>query len=135
MLQITKSATAASLVALDPLQPVLLDQIISAMPACTGFVWQGLGSREATGAASVRRLQELRPRQAEPVPAGSKAETVSTSGSTPGTAYLRAGVKLLRKSSRERGGRVCEKPPCRHHGDEAEKSCVRLSLGRREGSG
>jgi len=57
---------------------------------CTGFMWQGFGSRGTTGATSVRSCQKLPLCPMEPVPAGSKtdlplpkAKPISDSGSAP----------------------------------------------------
>jgi len=69
-------------------------------PICYGFVWQGFGSRGATGVTSVRRCEKLPPGLIEPVPAGSKMDLllsktkpISDGGSTSGITYLRSGRK------------------------------------------
>ena len=61
------------------------------MGSFIGFAWQGFGSREATGVASVRRCQKLPLCPIEPMPAGSKmdpplakAEPISNDGSASG---------------------------------------------------
>jgi len=61
-----------------------------------GFVWQGSGSKGATGVASVRSCQKLPQCSMEPVPAGSKtdlllvkAEPISDGGSASVITYLR----------------------------------------------
>jgi len=65
---------------------------------CVGFVWQGFGSREAAGLASVRSCWKLLLCLVEPVPAGSKIdpllakdEPISKGSNASGTTYLRRG--------------------------------------------
>jgi len=79
---------------------------------CTGFVWQGFGSRGATGVASVRSCQKLPLCLIEPVPVSSKmdpplakAKPVSNDGSTSGITYLRSRKKTLLKNIFPAGGR------------------------------
>jgi len=61
-------------------------------------VWQGFGSRGATGVASVRSCDKLPPCPIEPIPAGckmdpllAKAKQINDSGNTSGITYLRRG--------------------------------------------
>jgi len=83
---------------------------------CMRFVWQGFGSRRATGLAFVRRCQKLPPCLTEPVPAGSrmdlllaKAKTISDSGRVSEITYLWKGKKTLHNNLQvERGVRQCE---------------------------
>jgi len=63
-------------------------------------VWQGFGSRGATGVASVRSCERLPPGLIKPVPAGSKTDPllakvkpVSNGGSTSVITDLRRGRK------------------------------------------
>ncbi|KAK4830635.1 LOW QUALITY PROTEIN: hypothetical protein QYF61_012460 [Mycteria americana] len=72
----------------------------SHLDRCIGFMWQILGSRGASGVASVRRHLELPPCQTEPVPASSKsdpplakAEPINNVGSASVITYLRRGKK------------------------------------------
>ena len=51
-----------------------LDLNIFSYSKCNGFVWQGFGSGEATGVASVRSCWKLPPCLTEPMPAGSKTD-------------------------------------------------------------
>ena len=73
----------------------------SDLSACIGFLWQGFGSRGATGVASVRSCQKLPLCPIKSMPAGSKldtllakAEPMSDSGSASVMAYLRKGKEV-----------------------------------------
>jgi len=56
---------------------------------CTGFAWQGFGSRGATGVASLRSCQNFPQCLTEPMPAEvdpllAKVKAISDGGSAPG---------------------------------------------------
>lgn len=82
---------------------------------CTGFMWQGVGSKGSAGMASVRRRQELSPSPREPVSASSKAdpplakaEPINNGGNTFVITYLKRGKTTVQKQP-EGGEGICER--------------------------
>jgi len=86
----------------DKFLPSSVKYIIDNFYCCYGFAWQGFGSGEAIGVASVRSYEKLPPRLTKPVPASSKADPplakakpISDRGSPSVITYLRRERKKL----------------------------------------